>query len=180
MRRVNGRVTAHGPPPSPGPGAVVDAARSPLTSPAALDQLSRSDYIFIVEAVAQNPSTPTGTLRHLLPDTLGTVDWRDPSGDARVAMALMGNPRCPDDVQASAARSIMKALEPNQTGMGFAAIVSLFSRDAVARPLLEELLEMATDHRTMRRVVAKETQLEWVKAVLRSDPSGRVRAAAGG
>jgi hypothetical protein len=71
----------------------------------------------------------------------------------------------------------MNALTPYTTGPGFTAIVSLFIRSDVPRTLLEELLVMARDRRDRRRVIARETQLDWVKDRLRTDPYGRVRSA---
>jgi hypothetical protein len=68
-----------------GPKDRLDAAQSSATPPEELALLSRSDYIFVREAVATNDKTPEEVLESLVPHSLESDD------EFKIALALVKN-----------------------------------------------------------------------------------------
>lgn len=151
-----------------------ELASSDYVSEDEVADLAKSEYPWVVQAVAANERTPASVLRSLAPERLVRET------DVDLARALLRNPALPPEVIGRLALDLMSALDPHHFGAEFEAVIRVFARtDAPAEALLQVLTHpSATRH--FRSEVARVAVSPRVRATLAADRSGRVRDALAG
>jgi hypothetical protein len=156
------------------PGECSRRARDPVTPPAELARLSKSDYIFVREAVASHSKAPLTVLEALLPFALNGVE------DFRMAAALLKNPNLSaqlcDRLAKLAPTVIPKLLPRHFFPRNF--LESLAANPNATRDALGPLLDPAITPRHVREWIARGSLRKDVLEVLAQDPSKAVSARA--
>lgn len=154
-----------------GPKDYVDAARDVLTPPDELSILALSDYVFVREAVAANPHTPTDALHALVPQ--GLFD----DNDFKVAAALLRNPHisiATCNALISNISEVVSTISPRDY-LKNVMLEHLFVNKAVPLLTLRELLSSDSFPSHLRgRIARPETRAD-VLHLLLADKSESVR-----
>ncbi len=155
------------------PRDYLDLARSEEATQDELRALASSEYDFVLEAVAANPSTPPDVLAGLLPKTVKT--WND----GALLLALVRNDRTPREVLEAVPALVLSRLRARDDHNSFEAGVALARRPDTPEEVLAALVSDKRATTEFRKVVARETAHPELRARLLTDPSERVRSAAG-
>ena len=154
-----------------GPKDYLDAARDPAASVEDLRALARSQYVFVVIAVAEHPATPPDLLAGLLPSEPISEN------DTRMLCALARNSNASSQLLSDIA-SMIPGLLHTRHMPAFEAGIALFERGDTPGVVLEQLLSDERTTTQFRKVVARDTERDDVLRFLRGDRSERVRRAA--
>jgi hypothetical protein len=151
-----------------GPRDYLDLAESPTATTEELRLLGESPYSFVLEAVAQHPSTPADVLDRLLA--------RNPGNTCLHALAI--HPSASRELLAAIAVLVPPLLHQRDAYAGFAAGIALFSHPNAPDEALLELLDHPQATKQFRKVAARETNHPAALERLRRDRSEVVRRAA--
>lgn len=154
------------------PRDYLDLARSRQAAPDELRALASSEYDFVREAVATNPSTPPDVLAQLLPKTVNT--WND----SLLLLALVRNQSTPTEVLEAVPGLVLSRLQVRDDHKSFEVGVALARRPDTPDEVLVTLISDERATTEFRKVVARETTHQGLRARLLTDPSERVRRAA--
>lgn len=149
-----------------------ELASADFVSEDELTELARSEYPWVVQAVAANERAPGSVLRELAPERL------DRETDVDLARALLRNPALPPEVIGRLLLDLMSALDPHHFGAEFDAVVRVFTRADAPDDALLQVLTHPSATRHFRIEVARVAVNPRVRAILAADRSGRVRDAA--
>ena len=149
------------------PRDCINRAKAPDTEPTELARLSRSNHIFVREAVAQHPATPEGVLALLVPEALVNED------DFRMAGALFANAKLPIMVLkrlAALAPAALPAILPRAFYQR-QFLVALAANPQTSPEILGILLDPRIAPRHVREWIERNCQRRDVLEALSHDPS---------
>lgn len=156
-----------------GPRDYLDLARSGEATADELRELARSEYVFVRQAVAENPKTPPDALRAVLPDD--PVTWNDFTLLATVARHPAATEALLREI---GARVSLEHLHDRNPDRPFAAAIALFEQPNTPDDLLLGFLDDAAATTQFRKVAARQTSHDAVIDKLLTDRSETVRRAA--
>jgi hypothetical protein len=155
------------------PRDYLDLARSREASPDQFHALASSEYDFVLEAVATNPSTPPDVLAQLVPKMIST--WND----SALLLLLIRNDNTPTEVLGAVPGLVLSRLEARDDQRSFEAGVALARRPDTPEEVLTALVSDERATTEFRQAVARETTHQRLRARLLLDSSEQVRLAAG-
>ena len=155
-----------------GPKDYLDLARSPEATGNDLRELARSQYEFVVQAVAEHDATPPDVLATLVPPDLTT--WNR----AAILAALVRNVNTPVNALRDVPELVLARLQDRDAQRPFEVGVALAERTDTPDELLIAMVSDARATTEFRKVIARQTTHPSLRAYLRSDRSDRVRRAA--
>ena len=123
--------------------------------------------------MATNPSTPPDVLAKLLPRKV--TNWND----SALLLALVRNDSTPTEVLEAVPALVLSRLQTRDDHKSFEAGIALARRPDTPEEVLATLVSDNRATTEFRKVVARETTHQELRTRLLTDPSERVRRAAG-